>query len=171
MEKAIIRILYRKIIDASSQDLWEKLVFEDTYKEFLMQAQAYNPDKKYTTFSELIHYVPGAERLHFLVSASAVGYLRQLNGKMPNIVSSIGRRFLLFKNYRFEMINSDITDKSKHQVGINFISEPLIWYDTVGNQLLVSTEGGKTDEHDEILTEMFAMQPFLSIYSIKKSSH
>ena len=170
MEKATIRLLYRKIINILSQDPWEKLVFEDTYKEFLMQAQTFNPDQKYYTFGELIRNVPGAEKLHFLVSASVAGYLGQLNGKMPNITNVIDKRFVPFKNYRFEIINSDTRDISKHQVAINFISEPLNWYDTIGNMLLVAVNSEKTDERGETLTEMFAMQPFLSIYSLKNIS-
>lgn len=169
MEKAVIRLLYRKIITVASQDPWEKFVFENTYKEFLMQVQTINPDKKHFTFGELIHNVPGAEKLHFLVSASVTGYLKQLNGKVPDIINSIGKRFLPFKGYKFEIINSDTRDRSKHQIGINFISEPLPWYDTIDNQLLVSVNAGAKDEHSEILTEMFSMQPYLSIYSLKKT--
>jgi hypothetical protein len=162
----VIRLLYRKIIDASSQSAWEKLVFNDSYTEFLMQAQLYNQEKKYSTFGELIAYVPNAEKLHFLVSGSVVGYLKQLNRKVPDILNNSGKFFLPFSNYKFEIINSDIKDKSKHQVAVNFMSEPLTWYDTIGNQLLVALD--TTPVNDEILTEQFAMQPFLSIYSLKE---
>lgn len=170
MAKSTIRLIYRKVINAASQDAWDQLVFEDTYREFLMQAQAFNADKKYATFGELISYVPGAERLHFLVSPSVIGYLRQLNGIVPNIINNIGKRFLPFKNYRFEIINSDLNDKAKHQIGINFISEPLVWHTTIGDQLLVSVNDGQTDEHGETLTELFAIPPYLSIYSLKLSA-
>jgi hypothetical protein len=162
----VIRLLYRKIIDASSQSAWEKLVFNDSYTEFLMQAQLYNQEKKYSTFGELMTYVPNAEKLHFLVSGSVVGYLKQLNRKVPDILNNSGKLFLPFSNYKFEIINSDIKDKSKHQVAINFMSEPLTWYDTIGNQLLVALD--TTPVNDEILIEQFAMQPFLSIYSLKE---
>lgn len=162
----VIRLLYRKIIDARSQSAWEKLVFNDSYTEFLMQAQLYNQEKKYSTFGELIAYVPNAEKLHFLVSGSVVGYLKQLNRKVPDILNNSGKLFLPFSNYKFEIINSDIKDKSKHQVAVNFMSEPLTWYDTIGNQLLVALN--TTPVNDEILTEQFAMQPFLSIYSLKE---
>jgi hypothetical protein len=162
----VIRLLYRKIIDASSQSAWEKLVFNDSYTEFLMQAQLYNQEKKYSTFGELIAYVPNSEKLHFLVSGSVVGYLKQLNRKVPDILNNSGKLFLTFSNYKFEIINSDIKDKSKHQVAVNFMSEPLTWYDTIGNQLLVALD--TTSVNDEILTEQFAMQPFLSIYSLKE---
>ncbi|SEV96436.1 hypothetical protein SAMN05428988_0840 [Chitinophaga sp. YR573] len=162
----VIRLLYRKIIDASSQSAWEKLVFNDSYTEFLMQAQLYNQEKKYSTFGELITYVPNADKLHFLVSGSVVGYLKQLNRKVPDILNNSGKLFLPFSNYKFEIINSDIKDKSKHQVAVNFMSEPLTWYDTIGNQLLVALD--TTPVNGEILTEQFAMQPFLSIYSLKE---
>jgi hypothetical protein len=162
----VIRLLYRKIIDASSQSAWEKLVFNDSYTEFLMQAQLYNQEKKYSTFGELVTYVPNAEKLHFLVSGSVVGYLKQLNGKVPDILNNTGKLFLPFSNYKFEIINSDIKDKNKHQVAVNFMSAPLTWYDTIGNQLLVALN--TTPVNDEILTEQFALQPFLSIYSLKE---
>ena len=137
MAKKIIRLCYRKVIDASSSKQWDKYVFESTYAEFLMQAQLYNQEKKYSSFSELMQNAPGAEKLHFLVSASMVGYLQQLDGVVPDILNNLGKHFLKFTDYRFEIINSDIKAKSTHQVAINFFSEPLIWHDTIENYLLV----------------------------------
>lgn len=163
----IIRLLYRKTIDTSSSRPWEKLVFDNSYTEFLMQAQNYNREKKYTTFGELIHNVPGAEKLHFLVSAAVVGYLKQLDGKVPDILNNTGKLFLPFTNFRFEIINSDLRKKEAHQVAINFISEPLAWYDTIGDRLLVGL-GADEAGGDGVLTEMFSLQPFLSIYSLKE---
>ena len=65
MAKGIIRFCYRKVIDASSGKQWDKNVFESSYKEFRMQSQFYNQEKKYNTFSELIGNVPSSEKLHF----------------------------------------------------------------------------------------------------------
>jgi hypothetical protein len=166
MNKRTIKLCYRKVIDSTSQKQWDKLLFEDSYREFLMQAQFYNQEKKHSAFSDIINNVPGAEKLHFLVSSSVIGYLKQLNGIVPDVLNSLGKHFLPFKNYRFEIINSDIKDKSKHQVAINFFSEPLTWHDTIGNQLLISLN--EKDENAEYLTELFLMQPFLSIYSLKE---
>lgn len=166
MQKGLIRLCYRKIIDTQSAAPWEKLVFEDTYKEYKMQAQFYDAEKKYSTFALLIQHFPNAEKLHGLVSTAAVGYLRQLNGKVPDIMNALGKLFLPFENFRFEIINSDIRDKSKHQVAINFYSDPLLWHDTIGSQLLVSIPGAA--EGDATLTELFSLQqPFLSIYSLQ----
>ena len=167
MNNRVIKLCYRKIIDSTASKQWDKLVFEDSYKEFLMQAQLYNQGKKYSTFSEIVNNVPGSEKLHFLVSSSVIGYLKQLNGTVPDIMNSLGKHFLSFKNYKFEIINSDIKDKLKHQVAINFFSEPLDWLDTIGNQLLVSD--GKKNESGEYMTELFSLQSFLSIYSLREN--
>jgi len=169
MKKRVIRLAYRKIIDTSSRKQWEKYVFEDSYKEFLLQAQFYNQEKKYSTFGELTAHVPNAEKLHFLVSASIVGYLKQLNGKIPDILNAVGKHFLPFKSYRFEIINSDVRKKESHQVAINFLTEPMIWYDTIGSQLLVAPADNNGAEGEEVLTELFPMQPFLTIHSLKES--
>ena len=165
MQKGMIRLCYRKVIDVHSVKPWDKLVFESTYTEFLMQSQFYNQDKKYFSFGEIITHVPAAEKLHFLVSAAVIGYLQQLQGRIPDLVNNLGRLFLPFKNFRFEIINSDIKDKSKHQVAINFFTDPLVWHDTVNNMLLLSVPGNT--ENGEILTELFTLPPFVSIYSLK----
>ena len=105
MTKEIIRLCYRKVIDASSSKKWDKYVFESTYAEFLMQAQLYNQEKKYSNFGEIIQNVSGAEKLHFLVSGAMVGYLQQLDGIGPDILNNLGKHFLRFTDYRFEIIN------------------------------------------------------------------
>ncbi|MXV51021.1 hypothetical protein GS399_08555 [Pedobacter sp. HMF7647] len=165
MDRQIITLCYRKIIDINSNGALEKMVFEDSYTEFKMQFQYFNQDNKHQTFAGLLHYNPGAEKLHFLVSGAVTAYVRQLNGKMPDILNTLGKQFLKFNAFRFELINSDIHDIKKHQVALNFYSESLIWHHTIGQQLLVSC----TKQHsDAYHTEMFALQPFLSINTLKE---
>lgn len=169
MPDKIIRLCYRKIIDASATRPWDKYVFNDTYTEFLMQAQLYNGEKKYALFSELVNNVPAAEKLHFLVSAAAVGYLKQLNGIIPDMQNALGKLFLPFKQFRFEIIESGMQNKGLHKVAINFISEPLTWHDTVGDYLLVSVNN-QPDASNGLLTDTFQLQPYLSIFSLKTAS-
>jgi len=168
MYKGMIRLCYRKVIDVHSVKPWDKLVFNDTYAEFLLQSQFYNQEKKYNSFSDLITHVPAAEKLHFLVSAAVIGYLQQLQGKVPDLLNNLGRLFLPFNNYRFEIINSDIKDKTKHQVAINFFTDQLVWHHTINNMLLLSIPGMM--ENGEQLTELFTLPPFVSIYSIKPAA-
>jgi len=162
-----LTLCYRKIIDAGATRPWDKLVLDDSYRELRMQAQYFDPAKKYRTFGELLHHVPAAERLHGLVGGSVVGYLQQLGGLVPDILDNLGRRFLRFEHFQFEVINSDWRDPSKHQVAINFFSEPLRWLDTVGPYLIVAREcegGGAAVLHT------FQLQPFLAIHSLQELS-
>lgn len=165
MPDRIITLCYRKIIDISATRPWEKLVFDDTYQEFRMQAQLYNQERRFRSFGELLQHAPGAEQLHFLVSAAARGYLQQLNGVVPDIVNNLGKHFLTFSKFQFEIINSDLLDKSRHQVAINFYADPLVWHETIDNFLLVSA---KTEAVGEVLTHLMQLQPYLSIYSLQK---
>lgn len=164
MTNRIITLCYRKIIDATATKPWDKLVFEDSYQEFKMQAQLYNQEKKYRSFAELRQHVPGAEKLHFLVSAAVIGYLQQLNETIPDILNNLGKHFLKFNRFQFEIINSDLQDQTKHQVAVNFYAEPLVWHDTIGNYLLVSD---KQEVAGEIITHLLPLQPYLSIYSLQ----
>jgi len=165
--KGLIRFGYEKIIDASSPGSWEKYVHADTYTEFLVQSQLYNRNGKYSTLPEMLKNDPPAEKLHFLVSSAAIGYLKQLNNFIPDIRNNNGNLFLPFTSYRFEILQSDISDPRKHIVSIKFISEPLLWHDTVGDLLLVSSRGNRS-VNEEFHTEMVRLRPFFSIYSFQK---
>jgi hypothetical protein len=159
-----ITLCYRKIIDKNSIKPWEKLAFEDSYKEFKMQSQLYNQNNKYQTFSELIHHVKGSEKLHFLVSASVINYIRQLNDVIPDILNTIGKQFLHFTQFKFEIINSHLQNIDKHSIAISFYSNPLIWIDTIAPYVLTASN---FEQDGEVLTDMFLMQSFLTIHSIK----
>ncbi|GAB3956506.1 hypothetical protein GCM10028805_46570 [Spirosoma harenae] len=170
MTKGIIRLCYRKIIDASSQKLWDKYVFDDTFKEFYMQAQFYNQDGKYTTFQELRDNVPGADQLQSMTSSAAIGYIRQLNGIIPDIANNAGKLCLPFSQFKFEIIHSHVQNKEAHKVAILFYSDPLTWIDTIDKQLLI-TYGDQREAlqaGNEVETDLISLQPYLSISSFQQ---
>ncbi|TDE08829.1 hypothetical protein [Dyadobacter psychrotolerans] len=164
----LFRLCYRKIIDIQSRKAWDKMVFDDTHLEFYMQAQRMDPDGKYSTFQELSDNVPGADQLHYLASTAAVAYIRQLKDVVPDIANAYGKLCLPFKNFRFEIVESHITDKMKHKIAIWFYSDPLTWIDTVNNQLLVAYGDQREAFRNgkEVETDMISLSPFLSISHI-----
>jgi hypothetical protein len=166
-----IQFSYRKIIDAQSHSLWERYVFDDTYSEFLMQVQLYDPAGKYQALSTLLAANPKAEKLHFLVSPAATGYINQLGNKIPDIKNTSGKTFLPFHSYRFEIIDSHLRNKKEHRVAICFYSDPILWLDTIGNSLLVSLITEDTNNSDTIQTDLVKLQPFMSIHSIQLINH
>jgi hypothetical protein len=170
MQKRVIVLCYRKIIDVKSAKHWDKLMFESTYLEFKMQAQNFSQGTTYTSFAELVRNVPDAQRLTGMITPSVTGYIQQLGSIIPDILNNIGRRFLTFDRFQLEIINSDINDKEKHQVAVNFYSAPLIWHDTIDSYMLISDHAPKSQplaENDSILTNLIQLQPYLNISSLQ----
>lgn len=166
--KKIIVLCYRKIINAKAEKAWDKYVFESSFAEYRMQAQFYDQEKKYGSFSALVQQVPAAEKLHFLVSAAVTGYIEQLGNKIPDIADNLGRANLFFDNYRFELINSAVNNKAVHEVAVNFFTRPMIWHDTPGQYLLLSP-AEQVNETGVWNTIMVPLQPFLSIHSLNET--
>ena len=170
--KGLISLCYRKVIDASSQKAWDKFVFDDTYIEFFMRAQYFDQEGKYKTLQELIANVSNAHQIHGMVSTAAIGYLRQLDDIVPDIVNAYGKLCLPFKRFKFEVVHSHIQNKAEHKIAIYFYSDPLTWIDTVGNQLLIAygDQREALTKGEEIETDLIALQPFVNISSIQKSA-
>lgn len=162
----IITLCYRKIIDETATKQWDKMVFEDSFLEFRLQAQNYSVGTNYSSYADLLHHVHNANRLAGRITPAVTGYMQQLDGIMPDMLNNLGRRFLKFDKYQLEIINSDINDKDKHKIAINFYSAPLVWHDTVASLLLVSEQG--SDDGAETLTNLFQIQPYLNIHTIKE---
>ncbi|GLU50580.1 hypothetical protein [Dyadobacter frigoris] len=168
MTKGLIQLCYRKIIDAHSQKIWDKYVFDDTYMEFFMQAQTYNQEGKYRTFQEISENIPAAQNLTYLVSTAAFNYIRQLKDIVPDIANIYGKLYLPFNRFKFEIIQSDVKDKASHMVAIYFYSEPLTWIDTLDGKLLIAygDQREAINLGEEVETELIALQPFLNISSV-----
>lgn len=166
MNTRIITLCYRKTIDINATHPWDKLVFEDSYMEFKLQAQNFSAGTSYTSYAELLRLVPNASKLPGLVIPAIAGYVQQLDEIIPDILNNLGRRFLKFKHYQFEIINSSITYKSKHHIAINFYSGPLYWHDTIGQYLLVSNAAITSHEQD-VLTNLFQLPPYVNIHTLQ----
>lgn len=168
--KGLVKLEYRKTIDVSSTSRWEKYVFEDTYKEFYMQAQQFDQQSKYNTFQEIVAHIPRADQMHYLVSTAAINYIRQLQDQLPDIVNVLGRRWVPFTNFRFEIIESHVKNKEQHKVAITFYSDELTWVDTIDNHWLFAV-GDQTEAiyHGRpIDTEMMIWRSNLSICSLQQ---
>lgn len=130
-----------------------------------MQAQSYNPNNTYHTFQEIVQHVAHADRLHYLTSRAAVGYIRQLNQQIPDILNTLGKRCLPFTKFTFEIIQSDLHHQDAHKVAIHFYSDPITWLDSFQNTLLIAY-GDQREAifaGNEVETDLIELQPYLSI--------
>lgn len=161
MKTSKIRLAYRIVIDNSSTILWDKYVFEDTFKEYKMQQQLFNAkeDPK-PTFRELLSENPKAEQLHYLTGIAASSYIEQLKGNLYRVPDVLGNNYFPFSGYKLDIINTDINDIAKHKIGITFYSPMLVLVDVIDHSYLVSKE---LDKGNGFETLMFPFQAKLAI--------
>ncbi|MGG9963887.1 hypothetical protein [Ferruginibacter sp. SUN106] len=170
MSKGIIKFALQKIIKDPAASLWEKLVFDATWMEYRMQAANFNQQSKATLFTTIVNENPKAEKLHDAVSTAAIGYIRQLQDVIPGLTNAHGKNIIPFKNFKFNIIQSDMVDSRLHKVEIIFISEPLTLIDVFNNRYLIAV-GNKLhqlQEGKEVETELITQVDQLSIYSFIK---
>jgi hypothetical protein len=165
MSHALIQIVFRQVIDSSSTGEFEKNVFDDSFSEFQLQAQAYNPENKSRTFSELVEGNPKANSLHYKVGFSVGLFVKELKNVTPGLQDSIGRP-VPFASHRFELVESDLTQKSRHKVAITYETSTLTLFATVGDYLVLAT-GDRLKDSDELPVDTFVLkiQPTISIAS------
>lgn len=168
-QPAQITLSFRQVIDAASTEDLEKKIFEDSYVEFLMQSQAYNPDKQFRTFTELKAHNPKSNSLHYKVGFAVGLYLQELGNRIPGVTDCLGSKELPFELYHLELIESDIEDRSQHRVAVNYITPPFTLLHIIGDRLLLVSpeQTGQPDTYD---TFMVALQPQLAITSYKPLS-
>lgn len=166
MEISKIKLACRIVIDSSSTFLWDKYVFEDTFKEYQMQSQQFNSDENpKNTFRELLAENEKAAQLHFLTGIAASGYVAQLKGNFHRITDVLGNNYFPFINYQLDILNTDITDISKHKIGITFYSPLLTYFGIIEGNYLVSKNIETVNEYETI---MFPVQKNVSICYIER---
>jgi hypothetical protein len=168
MYKAKINLVYRQVIDESSESAFEKAIFRASYQEFLLKSQAYNMDGRFKTFSKLKENDGRANSLHYKLSFSVLHFIAQLNNKIPVIKDNLGNK-LTFETARFELIESHTEDISLHKIAIHYETPHFMLIDFMGEYLLLTD--GEPVENKTAETFVVRMQPDLSVLSYREVSH
>ena len=164
MTPARIRLAFRQVIDAATARTdFEKAVFADSFHEFRLQIQTYNPDNQFTTWQQVRTAVPQASPTLPIRVGFAIGlYVNELNGQIPGLTDALGQP-IAFTEHQFALLDSDITDRTKHRVALTYLTGTLTWLGTVGDSLLLTTgdpqptpDGAYAIQYD---TFMVAMRP------------
>lgn len=163
MAKALIKLAYRQVINHRSTSSFEKSVFHDSFGEFLLQIQTYNPERKYTTWQAIQEEVPKAKQnIPYKVNFAIGLYMQALNNQVPVVLDNAGVHPLPFERYEFRIIASDITDRTKHEVSLTYFTDVVTLYDTIGEYLLVAP-GDHRDSKTSVETLLIKTQPHLTI--------
>jgi hypothetical protein len=160
MSIGLIKLTYRQLIDANSSGQFEKEVFEDSYSEFMMQVQRYNPDNRFTTFREITANDPKATSLHYKVGFAVGLYVQQLNQRIPGLWDTQNKIAVPFALHELEIVQSSTTSKKQHVVAISYTTHPVALLGSAGDNLVLSFD----EPHQGWMeTFLLKMQPGLTI--------
>jgi len=141
-----------------------KRFFNDSYAEFLLKIQAYNPENKFSKFSDIVAADGRANSLHYKCSFAVLHHIDILKNKIPGLYDTAGRMNLSFEFPEFKVMESDINDKNLHKVAIIYSTGIFTLQNNFGEWLVLST--GDNSGHDEMqVTFTVKIQEDLSIIS------
>jgi len=168
MPKALIKIAYKQVIDSSSKTIFEKNILHASYEEYKMKQQAYNADGGITTFTALKAKDGRANSLHYK-SGFAVGGLIEALKNNITVLQDNAEPVFVFEMYRFEVLESDITNALLHKVAVHYISATLTLFEIIGDYLLLA-KGDMTTANTTEPAETFLVkvQPGMTIVSYKE---
>ncbi len=164
MAKALIKMMYKQVIDATKKNTFEKNVLDVSYSEFLLKSQTYNIERKFTTFNQMTDNDGRANSLHYKTGFAVDGLIHKLKNKIPGLKDSLGITDILFEKYQFRILESDTTNKQVHKVAIIYLTDTMTLFDIIGENLVLAN-GDCSTTHDEFAsTFVLKMQPELSIF-------
>jgi len=143
MEKALIQLAYRQIINEQCKGNFEQNILLVSYNEFLLKSQAYNLDRKFNTFREIVNNDGRANSLHYKLSFPVLPFVEQLQKKIPLLKDNAGKN-IVFDNWQFELIDSDVRHRSQHTIAINYYTDTITVIETLGEYMLLAA-GDRSD--------------------------
>ena len=167
MAKALIKMMYKQVIDAATKNVFEKNVLDASYSEFLLKSQTYNMERKFTTFNQMIENDGRANSLHYKTGFVVDGMIRKLKNKIPGLKDSLGTTDILFDKYQFQVLESDITNKEEHKVALIYRTGTMTLIDIIADHLVLDNGDCSTTHEEFTSTFILKMRPELSIFSWK----
>lgn len=169
MYKAKVKLVYKQVIDETTESGFGKAIFKATYDEFLIKSQTYNMERQFKTFSKIKANDGRANSLHYKLSFAAGHFIVQLHNAIPGIKDNLGNK-LTFDTARFELIESHIEDMSLHKLAIHYETAELTLVEVFGEYMLLTQED-PAEKEDAIETFILRMQPDLSVVSYQMTGH
>jgi len=164
MAKAIIKLSYRQRIDDTAIGKFERTVFNQSFSEFAVKCQEYNPGSKYFSLAEMIANNPKANSLHYKTALAISGTIKDLNNAIPGLCNSLGTAGILFEKYQFEIIEGNPFNQATYKAAITYSTGYFHLLEIIdGYMLLAPADDISKQEQAFQQTSMLKMQPSLSI--------
>ncbi|KAA5532936.1 hypothetical protein [Paenimyroides baculatum] len=136
-----IQFTYSQHINNNVSTAWEKHIFEETFNEFLIQSNIFQLENlKVNSYKDLIKHNENAIQLNNLLAARVIPSIELLNNNIFSVPDNLNTSYLQFTHFNVHIIQSNLLDKSKHYITINYISKPYHLIDCINDYYLVSKD-------------------------------
>lgn len=108
--------------------------------------------------------------MHYKVGFSVGLYIQQLNYIIPGLYDILAETPLRFNTCRFNIVESDISDKTKHKVALLYTTGFHTYFGEVANNLWLA-ENEQLNTGTEADTFLLRLAPGLSICSHLATNH
>ncbi|TZF85986.1 hypothetical protein FW774_02680 (plasmid) [Pedobacter sp. BS3] len=138
MIHALVRLSYKQIIDNNTPGNFAQRIFHDSYNEFLLKVQEYNPDNGFDTFKEIISANIKANSLHYKTQFAILHHIELLSHQIPYLPHLAGIDYLPFDDCQMHIINSSITDKTLHKISLTYTTGEFLLVQHFGEYLILA---------------------------------
>jgi hypothetical protein len=163
MEKIMLKLMYRQVTDAQSLSVFERQIFNESYREMLIKSQEYNPDGQLATFAELTGHNPKANSLHHKVGLSVFNTVAGLNYIIPGLKDSLGRESVPFVSYKFEIIESNMRNQVFHKVAIDYLTPEFRLLNIISDYMILAYMRKEYDDSTVETIFMLKMRDGISV--------
>lgn len=137
MNKPRIRLAYRQVIDSTAQGAFEAAIFNDTHAEFLMQIQSWQTAPEQESWVDFKETIEDFEKkMNFKVGMAIGGYIQELYHEIPGLADASGSP-LLFENYKFEIVDTNIKSRSTHKVALTYYTSTFTLLEIIADNLVL----------------------------------
>lgn len=161
----MVQLSFRQFINSSHHSEFEEAIRQYSYNEFLLKSQAYNPDGKYTRFSEMVAADGRANSLHYKTGFVIEPWILKYKSQIPSLKDH-GGKSIPFVNHRFELIESHLTDFNQHECAIHYQTQSYMWLASISHALVLSPVNSQKDADEFISCFTLDLLPSLSIIKI-----
>ena len=169
MVKSTIQLTYLQVIDHTATGHFERTVFNQSFNEFAIKCQEYNPGAIYFSLAAMIAANPKANSLHYKTALSIGGTMKGLNNMIPGLCDILGTKNILFEKFQFEIIGSNPFNQAEHTIAITYTTGYFHLLKIIDGLLLLASESDNCVPDDFQQTFMLAMQPGLSVTACQPS--
>ncbi|MFT4032997.1 MAG: hypothetical protein QM669_11305 [Siphonobacter sp.] len=152
---------YGKFIDQTSSGEFERKIFQQSYDEFALKCQEYNPSSQFFSLSQMTANNPKANSLHYKTALAIGNTIKELNHIIPDLKDTIGNKNIPFEKYEMKILESNPFNKADHRIVIYFTTPKLCLHEIINSFLVLSRT--EYDNPQDIPTFTLNMHSGISI--------